>query len=37
MLLLAWPSVRVVCPSYELVMFQPQTVTPLYLGFVVNC
>ena len=26
-----WPPVREVCPKYELVVFQPWTVTPLHL------
>ena len=26
-----------VCPNYEVLMFQPQTVTPPYLGSVVIC
>ena len=37
MLLLDWPLVLGVCPNYEVVMFQPRTVTPPYLGSVVNC
>ena len=37
LLLLSWPPVRVVCPNYEVVMFQPWTVTPPYVGYVVNC
>ena len=37
LLLLAWPLVHVGCPSYEVAMFQPRTVTPPYLVFVGNC
>ena len=37
LLLLACPPVRGVCPNHEVMMFQPQTVTPTYLGSVVNC
>ena len=37
LLLFTWTSVRGVCLIYEMVMFQPQTVTPLYLGFIVTC
>ena len=35
MLLCNWPPVREVCPNYELVVFQPQTMTPPHLGSVV--
>ena len=37
LLLFTWPPVRGVCPNYEVVMFQPRTVTPPYLVSVVNC
>ena len=37
MLLLAWPPLSGVCLNHEVVMFQPRTVTPLYLGSVINC
>ena len=37
LLLFARQPVRGVCPSHEVVMFQPRTVTPPYLGSVVNC
>ena len=37
LLLYTCPPVRGVCPNYEVVMFQPQTVTPPYLGSVINC
>ena len=33
-MLLAWPPVHAVCPSPEVVVFQPRTWTSLYLGFV---
>ena len=36
-LLLAWSTVRGVCTNHEVVMFRPRTVTPPYLGSVVNC
>ena len=36
-LLFSWPPVRGLCLNHEVVMFQPSTVTPLYLGSVVNC
>ena len=36
MLLFSWPPVHEVCPNYEVVMFQPQTGTPLDLGSVAN-
>ena len=29
-----WPPVRAVCPNYEVVVFQPLTVTPPHLGSV---
>ena len=32
-----FPLIRGVCPNNWLVMFQPQTVTPPYLGSVVKC
>ena len=34
LLFLAWPLVRAVCPNHEVVVFQPQTVTALDLGFI---
>ena len=37
LLLFIWPPFYGVCPNHEVVMFQPQTVTPQYLGSVVNC
>ena len=36
-LLLAWSTVRGVCPNHEVVMFRHRTLTPLYLGFFINC
>ena len=36
LLLFAWPPVRVVCLNHDVVMFQPWTGTPPYLGSVVN-
>ena len=36
LLLFAWPPVYGVCMNNEVVMLQPQMVTPLYLGPVVN-
>ena len=37
LLLFDWPPVRGVCPNHEVVMFQPRTATPPYLGSVVKC
>ena len=37
LLLFAWPIVRGVCLNHEVAMFQPRTVTPLYLGSIINC
>ena len=37
MLLLAWPPVRRERPNHEVVMLQPRTVIPPYLGSAVNC
>ena len=31
-----WPPVRAVCPNYEVVVFQPLTVTPPHLGSVTH-
>ena len=36
-LLFLLPPVLGVCPNHEVVMFQPRTVTHLYLGSVVSC
>ena len=35
--LFSCPPVRGVCSNHEVVMFQPRTVTPPYLGSVINC
>ena len=35
--LLLWPPVLGVCPNHEVVMFQHWTVTPPYIGSIVNC
>ena len=32
-----WPQVREVFPNDEVVMFQPQTLTTMYLGSVAYC
>ena len=32
MLLCFWPPVRDLCPNYEVVIFQPRTVTPPHIG-----
>ena len=37
LLLFSWPQFREVCLNYEVVMFQPRTGTPPYLGSVTNC
>ena len=37
LLLFPCPPIHEVCPNYEVVMYQPQTGTPLYLGSVANC
>ena len=36
-LLLAWPPLCGVCLNHEVVMFQHWTVTPPYIGSIVNC
>ena len=36
-LLFSWPPVRVVCPNYEVMMFQPCTGTPLDLCYITHC
>ena len=36
-LLFSWPPVRGVCPNHDVVMFQPRTLTPQYLGSAFNC
>ena len=37
LLLLSCAPVRDVCPNHEVVMLQPQIVTPMYPGSVINC
>ena len=37
LLLLAWKLVCGVCPNHEVVMFQPRTLAPPYIGSVIKC